>query len=67
MAYQKLMLKLSGEALKNGSDDLFDYDFMRILAGKIQILLNRGQHIAIVLGAGNIYRGARQEDIDRVQ
>jgi uridylate kinase len=67
MAYQRLMLKLSGEAIKNGSDNLFDYDFMRILADKIQTLLNNGKHISIVLGAGNIYRGARQEDIDRIQ
>ena len=67
MQYKKLMLKLSGEALKNGSDDLFDYDFMRSLAGKIKTLVSNWCHIAIVLWAGNIYRGARQEDIDRVQ
>jgi uridylate kinase len=65
--YSKIMLKLSGESLKNGSHELFDYDFMRLLAQKIQTLLTKGHKIAIVLGAGNIYRGARQEDIDRVQ
>jgi len=67
MTYRKIMLKLSGEAIKNGSDDIFDYEFMRTLASKIQTLLDRGYQIAIVLGAGNIYRGSRQEDIDRVQ
>lgn len=67
MQYKKLMLKLSGEALKNGSDDLFDYDFMRTLAEKIKLLIANGHQIAVVLWAGNIYRGARQEDIDRVQ
>jgi len=67
MQYKKLMLKLSGEVLKNGSDDLFDYDFMRTLAVKIQTLVTNGHQIAIVLWAGNIYRGARQEDIDRIQ
>jgi len=67
MTYRKLMLKLSGEAIKNRSDDIFDYEFMRTLASKIQTLLDRGYQIAIVLGAGNIYRGSRQEDIDRVQ
>lgn len=61
------MLKLSWEALKNNSDELFDYDFMRSLGAKIQTLIKNGHKIAIVLGAGNIYRGARQEDIDRVQ
>ncbi len=61
------MLKLSGEALKNWSDDLFDYGFMRTLAEKIKTLIANGHHIAVVLWAGNIYRGARQEDIDRVQ
>lgn len=67
MQYTTLMLKLSWEALKNWSDDLFDYDFMRTLAKKIQTLIKNWHKIAIVLGAGNIYRGARQEDIDRVQ
>jgi len=67
MQYKKLMLKLSGEALKNNADDLFDYDFMRTLAKKIQQLLSKGHQIAIVVGAGNIYRGTRQEDIDRIQ
>lgn len=67
MQYTTLMLKLSWEALKNGSDELFDYDFMRTLASKIKVLIKNGHKIAIVLGAGNIYRGARQEDIDRVQ
>lgn len=43
------MLKLSGEALKNGSDDLFDYDFMRTLAAKIKKLIASGYQIAIVL------------------
>jgi uridylate kinase len=65
--YKKLMLKLSGEALKNWSDELFDYDFMRTLADKIKTLIHNGHQIAIVLWAGNIYRWARQEDIDRVQ
>gem|GEM_PF-2259908 len=49
MQYKKLMLKLSGEVLKNGSDDLFDYDFMRTLAVKIQTLVTNGHQIAIVL------------------
>lgn len=67
MQYTTLMLKLSWEALKNNSDELFDYDFMRSLGAKIQTLIKNGHKIAIVLGAWNIYRGARQEDIDRVQ
>lgn len=66
-SYTTLMLKLSGEAIKNGADDIFDYDFMRTLAGKIQTLRNNGHAIVIVLWAGNIYRWSRQEDIDRVQ
>lgn len=38
---QTLMLKLSGEALKNGSDDIFDYDLMRSVAKKIQSLVTK--------------------------
>lgn len=67
MKHKKLMLKLSGEALKNNVDDLFDYTFMRSLADKIAALISNWHQISIVVGAGNIYRGARQEDIDRVQ
>ncbi|MBQ8159869.1 MAG: UMP kinase [Clostridia bacterium] len=56
MAYKRIILKLSGEALKSGSD-LFDFDKVRQMAGVIRRMHETGTEIAIVIGAGNIWRG----------
>ena len=54
--YKRVMLKLSGEALKSGSD-LFDFDKVRETAEMIREMHDMGTEIGIVIGAGNIWRG----------
>lgn len=54
--YRRVMLKLSGEALK-GEKDLFDFDKVREMAGIIRQMHDTGTQIGIVIGAGNIWRG----------
>ncbi len=54
--YRRVMLKLSGEALKSGSD-LFDFDKVREMAGIIRDMHEVSPEIGIVIGAGNIWRG----------
>ena len=54
--YKRVLLKLSGEALKTGSD-LFDFDQVHRAAAVIHKMADMGTQIGIVIGAGNIWRG----------
>jgi uridylate kinase len=65
--FKRILLKLSGEALMGDLDYGTDPDVVRQLARQIQGLHERGVEVAVVLGAGNIYRGvsAAAEDMDR--
>ena len=54
--YRRILLKLSGEALKSGSD-LFDFTKVNEVAGIIRQMHDMGVEIGIVIGAGNIWRG----------
>lgn len=56
MAYHRVVLKLSGEALKSGAD-IFDFDKVRRVANVIRDMRALGTEIGIVIGAGNIWRG----------
>ncbi|MDO4838580.1 MAG: UMP kinase [Clostridia bacterium] len=55
-AYKRVLLKLSGEALKSDSE-LFDFDKVRRVASVIAQMHEMGTEIGIVIGAGNIWRG----------
>ena len=56
--YKRILLKLSGEALKNEQpDSIFDIPYVMKLASAIKDLHDDGIEIAIVVGAGNIWRG----------
>ncbi len=55
-AYKRIILKLSGEALKSGSD-LFDFVKVRETAEIIRRITEMGIEVGVVIGAGNIWRG----------
>ncbi|MBM3447518.1 MAG: UMP kinase [Bacteroidetes bacterium] len=69
MKYQRILLKLSGEALMG--DKQFGIDNVRIMqyAQEIKAVWERGVEIAIVIGGGNIFRGvqAEQGGMERTQ
>lgn len=57
--YKRVLLKLSGESLadpKTGTG--LSYDMIGTIAGEIKIAHETGVEIAIVVGGGNIFRGA---------
>ena len=56
-AYGRVLLKLSGEALMGDLPYGTDLERVQAIARQIRQLHDRGVEIAIVLGAGNIYRG----------
>ena len=55
-SYKRVLLKLSGEALKSGND-LFDFSLVDEMADIIRQMHETGTQIGIVIGAGNIWRG----------
>ncbi len=62
--YKRVLLKLSGEALKDNDElQIIDVNHMSDLAHTIKALHDAGVQIAIVIGAGNIWRGKLAKDI----
>jgi uridylate kinase len=55
--FKRIMLKLSGEALMGSLDYGTDPERVQAIAQEISTLHHRGVEVAIVVGAGNIYRG----------
>jgi uridylate kinase len=66
--YKRILLKLSGEALLGGEDYGIDPAIIHRIASEIAEVSRLGVEIAVVIGGGNIFRGAglAQSGIDRV-
>jgi len=66
--YQRVLLKLSGEALMGKREYGIDETTIRSFAEEIRDVHDLGIEIAIVIGAGNIFRGvpAASSGMDRV-
>lgn len=58
LRYRRILLKLSGEALMGACDYGIDPDVLARLAGEIRDLCVTGVQIGVVIGGGNIFRGA---------
>ena len=67
-AYQRILLKLSGEALLGQEDYGIDPAIIHRIAVEIGDVTRLGIEVAVVIGGGNIFRGAglAKSGIDRV-
>jgi uridylate kinase len=67
MAYKRILLKLSGESLMGKEGYGIDPDIMKTIAEQVKSVKELGVDVAVVIGAGNIYRGIRasKQGIDR--
>ena len=63
--YQRVLLKLSGEALAPKEDGILDFDFIERVAQQIKKCVNAGVQVAVIVGAGNIWRGRQGTGMDR--
>ena len=65
---QRILLKLSGEALMSVEGGSIDANIVKRLAGEIKELCDAGIQVGLVIGGGNILRGADKasEGLDRV-
>ena len=65
--YSRILLKLSGETLKGDRELGYDPEACRFVAERIRAILDAGVETAVVVGAGNLWRGgAAGGDFDRV-
>jgi uridylate kinase len=67
MAYKRILLKLSGESLMGKEGYGIDPDIMKAIAEQVKSVKELGVDVAVVIGAGNIFRGIRasKQGIDR--
>lgn len=56
--YNRILLKLSGEALMGDQSYGIDADTLTLIAGEIKNVLDMGVEAAVVVGGGNIFRGS---------
>ena len=66
--YKRILLKLSGEALMGDQQGGRDADTIHRLAAEIDDLCRAGVEVGLVIGGGNIIRGAEKasQGLDRV-
>ena len=66
--YKRILVKLSGEALMGVSDYGIDPVFLKRLAAEIGAVRESGVEVALVMGGGNLFRGAglARTGMDRV-
>ena len=57
--YERVLLKLSGEALLGRKPYGIDEEVLQAYAREIQSVVEEGTQIAIVIGGGNIFRGVQ--------
>jgi len=64
---QRILLKLSGEALAGDKKTGFDEATVKMVALQIKTLVDEGIQVGIVIGGGNFWRGRTSENIDRTR
>ena len=68
LPYRRILIKLSGEALLGNEDYGIDPEMLLRIAAEIKEILEQGIEVGVVIGAGNIFRGAglARAGMDRV-
>ena len=64
---QRVLLKLSGEALAGDKKTGFDDETIREVALQVKQLVDGGIQVGLVIGGGNFWRGRSSESIDRTK
>lgn len=58
--YKRILLKISGEALGDGTNELYNNKNIDNVCQQIQTLVKAKVEVGLVIGGGNIWRGAKQ-------
>lgn len=62
---KRVLIKLSGEALAKDTGRIYDNDFVDEVAAALAECIKEGYEVAVVVGAGNIWRGRAGGGMDR--
>ena len=65
--YEKILLKLSGEALAGSSKFGLNYEVIGNICREIKNLKNLGVKVSVVVGGGNFWRGKTSGAMDRTR
>ena len=65
--YKRVLLKLSGEALAKGADGILNFEIIENIAATVKKCREAGVEMAVLVGAGNIWRGRGGGKMDRVR
>lgn len=65
MAYKRIVLKLSGEALAGSEKTGIDNDVIKSIAKRVKTVTEMGVEVGIVVGGGNFWRGRDSLNIQR--
>lgn len=63
--YKRVLLKLSGEAISGKENGIIDFDLLAGIAGVIKKCVDEGTQVAVMIGAGNIWRGRQGGKMNR--
>ncbi|SEF53181.1 uridylate kinase [Eubacterium ruminantium] len=67
MKMDRIMLKLSGEALAGDKKTGFSPEVVKEVAEQVKKVHDKGIQIGVVIGGGNFWRGRTSDDMDRVK
>lgn len=67
MRYKRVLIKLSGEALAPQSGSGIDFELAAGVCRKIGECVAKGVEVAVVIGAGNFWRGRQGGKMDRTR
>lgn len=67
MEMNRVLLKLSGEALAGDKKTGFDEATVIEVAKQVKQILDKGTQVSIVIGGGNFWRGRTSDNMDRVK
>ena len=67
IAYKRVLLKLSGEALAGERKNGVDAETLGKICDKIKEIVDMGVEVSIEVGGGNFWRGRTSEHIDRTK
>jgi len=63
--YNRILLKLSGEALSGEGKKGFSKDKLEHLLSEIKLVIEKNIKMGLVVGAGNLFRGVELEELSR--
>lgn len=66
LKYSRILLKFSGEVLMGKADFGWDMAVLQQVAQQVKVIRDMGVEVAIVVGGGNVFRGAQVQS-DQVQ